>query len=495
MTWYSSNITSGNYTIALSGSDALACNFTTADVYYSSNAGQFWTKSFTAPVNLSTFVMDGPKAVGVRINSAPPLVYYTTTGGVSFNETETIFASGINRSIAMSGNNAILGRDDGLYYSTNVGQTWSVSNRSAGAFGTVAMANSLNAIAGSTTIGIWYTTNGGATWTQSSQTTGNYQMLAISGTNAIATRTNGGIYYSTNSGVSWTQSNLTTGTFDQLAINSTGRAIATSRTSTNIGVYYSNNGGQTWMPSGGIPVNAYQISINDSGAIAGASQFANGAGMYYSTNGGQDWTLSNYTTQKFVFALLSGNNAIAANIGNGIAYSTSPLCFHCGTLVLCEGNIHRPIHELQPGDRVLTHCHGLVPIKHIGSATMYNGLFSKPSTFLYRHKQSGLQVSGEHRMLVEPDAFPDEARAEQKKKYGLDANHTDNQVNGLLMWMACLHPDFERVEEFGAFPMYHLVLEHDNEPMRHYGIYVTKQNLVAETCHEADFYKMVQKEK
>lgn len=490
MSWSASNITSGDYGIAISGTNAVCGNTSSASVNYSSNAGQTWLSSAVAAA-LNAFALDGLNGVGVQLNVTSAPAYYTTNGGSGFSQSATVF-TGQHRSLAMSGNNAILGRSAGLYYSTNAGVTWTVSNRATSIFVTVAMANSSNAIAGSTnSVGIFYTTNGGQTWTQSSQTTGAFTQVAISGTTAIASMSSGGIYYSTDSGATWTQSNLTSGTYTQLAINSSGQAIAASRT-TATGIYYSTNGGQTWTLSDAA-VDSYVLYMNSSGggALAGASQTATGTGMYYSTNGGQNWTLSDYTSQRFNSTLLTGNNAIASVFGGGLAYSTGPLCFHHDTLVLCEGGIHRPIHELSVGDRVLTHHHGFVPIKHIASSQLINGLYSKPSAFLYRHRAiPELMLSGEHRLLVKPDAFPEEARAKQLRHYGLDANLPENQVDGLLMWMACLHPDFERVEEPGTYSMYHLVLEHNDEPMRHYGIFVTEQNLVAETCHEADFHKM-----
>lgn len=482
MSWSASNLTTNNYVIAISGSIAI-CGNTLISSFRSTDAGQTWNQIVSGPPSgMNAITIDGTNGIGLLLNSGTTTVYYTTDGGTSYTASSTPFAIGQHRALAMMGNNAILGRSNGLFYSTNAGQTWTVSNQPSGNFTIVAMGNSLNAVAVLANMGIYYTTDGGATWNQSSQTTGNYQALAMSGANAIATLNSGGMYYSTNSGQTWAQSNVISGTPNQLAINSTGQAIA-SANNLAIGIYYSTNGGQTWSVSNAV-TDRYVMSITNTGAIAGAVPSAAGSGMYYSTNGGQNWTLSDYTSQKFNAVILSGSNAIASVFNGGIAYSTGPLCFHRDTLVLCEGNVHRPIHELQPGDRVLTHRHGPVSIKHIGTATLHNGLFSKPSTFLYRHKQSGLQVSGEHRMLVEPDAFPEEARDEQKKKYGLE-----EEVDGLLMWMACLHPDFERVEESGAFPMCHLVLEHDNEPMRHYGIFVTDYNLVTETCHEADFHK------
>lgn len=433
--------------------------------------------------------MDGNNGFGILSTATAAPVYYTTDGGQTFTASSTPL-TGTSAFISLVGTRGILARSDGLWYSSNAGQTWTQSNLTGFSMNSVAMASATVALASSTTagIGIYYSTNGGVTWTQSLQTTGSFRVaIANNSALAIAARISGGFYYSTNAGVNWTVSNISTGTYNQIVINSSGQAISSSN-NMNLGIYYSSDGGQTWSQSN-LTTQGYLLSQTETGAIAAASSTNVSAfGMYYSTNGGQTWTVSNYTSQLFRACALFGSNAVAALDGtSGIIYSTGPLCFHRDTLVLCEDDVYRPIHELQVGDRVQTYKHGLVPIRHIASFELINGLFSAEAAFLYKHRQTGLMVSGEHRMLVSPDAFSEEARAEQKRKYGLD-----EEVDGLLMWMACLHPDFEKVPEHGSYSMYHLVLEHNDEPMRHYGIYVNG-GLIAETCHEADFHKLRKK--
>lgn len=487
MSWSASNITTGNYSIAASGSNCIAG---TAGILYSTNTGQTWTSASGAP-NLNTLAMDGSNVVGCIVGPNNQPIYYSSNSGQSYAVSSTSFIGG-HRCIAISGSNAVAGRSDGIWYSTNGGQTWTVSNVSFNC-GVIAMGSSTNGIASSTSENtpLYYTTNGGQTWTMSNITSGIFSRLVCIGSYAIAARNTSGLLYSTDSGQTWTTSNISTGTWQNVSLDSTGRALASS-TSSSVGIYYSSNGGQTWTQSSTTTTGNYLVSINGTGGIAGATSGSSTSGMLYTTNGGQNWTLSDYTTQKFNAVILSGSNALSSVVSSGLAYSTGPLCFHRDTVVLCENGQYRPIHELTAGDRVQTYKHGLVPIKYIASSSLINGLFCAESAFLYRHRKTGLMVSGEHRMLVEPDSdvFSEEARTEQKRRYGLDVNtNANDQVDGLLMWMACLHPDFEKVDACETFHMFHLVLEHDNEPMRHYGIFVNG-GIIAETCHEADFYKI-----
>ena len=68
-----------------------------------------------------------------------------------------------------------------------------------GSFNSVSLSG-VNGIAGSgSNLGIWYTTNIGQTWTQSNLTTNNFNSVFLSGTNGIAgSGSSLGIYYTTN---------------------------------------------------------------------------------------------------------------------------------------------------------------------------------------------------------------------------------------------------------------------------------------------------------
>lgn len=486
-------LSNGPYPFSLYETNAI-CGNTASPVYYSTNGGQTWAENESGILNLDTFSLSSSNGVACRTIIDGEPIYYTSDGGLSWTESETSFSGANHRAVAVASPNAILARTDGIWASSDSGATWTLEVTDETAL-SVAMADSSHAIVG-TLSGIYYTDDGGQNWTPALATSSLFDVLTFSGTYALASGSSSqGIYYSTDSGHTWQQSSIATGNYN-LAVNSLGQGIA-SNASSGGGVLYTTDGGATWTNSnlntGG---RIFVLSMTTTGALAACSNFAS-VGIFYSVNGGATWTPSANVNDGLTSSIaLVGNNALAnLSLGNnGIAYSSGPLCFHRDTMVLCENNQYRPIHELRVGDKVVTYRHDLVPIKHIASTELINGLFSQPSAFLYRHRTiPGLQVSGEHRILVRPQVFHPRARVAQKRLHGLDANLPENKVDGLLMRMACFHPEFERVDDREVFTMYHLVLEHENEPMRHYGIYVNG-GVIAETCHEAGFHQVTKQQ-
>jgi len=151
--------------------------------------------------------MDGAKAIA---GSAGEGLWYSTNSGQTWTQSDK--STGFFYAVSMVGPNAIAGSaGEGLWYSTNYGQTWAQSDKSTDSFNAVSMVGA-NAIAGSDTEGLWYSTNSGQTWTQSDKSTGSFKAVSMVGTNAIAgSNDNTGLWYSTNSGQTWTQTNITTG--------------------------------------------------------------------------------------------------------------------------------------------------------------------------------------------------------------------------------------------------------------------------------------------
>lgn len=492
MSWSNSSLTTDYFpSIALSGSVAL-CGGEELNAFYSTNAGQTWSDA-NAIDGYNVFALSNSIGIaGLNTVGEPPSVMYTTNGGAAWSSSNL---SGSVNALAISSLNAVASiSGDGIYYSTNGGQTWTQSNITTDDFNCLYMVPSSTVVlAGSASgSGIFYSTNNGQTWTQSSMTSDNVLSLAASGSNAVAgSGGNTGLYYSSDSGVTWTQSGIIFGDWPYVGIDDQGRAIAAS--TSFAGIFYSTNSGANWSGSN-ISIGTFSLSMNDSGAIAAA--LADATGIYYTVDGGQTWTASNFTTSTYFNAILSGGNAIASSaVGNGMAYSSGPLCFHRNVLILCDAGpgrrrVYRPIYHLKVGDKVWTHRHGAVRIKHIASAELICGLFSDDAAQLYRHKKTGAMITGAHRLLVEPNEMPASIAAEQKRRYGLDQH-----VDGMAMWMTCLHPDFEKVDSVATFgknkkqQLFHLVLEHDNEPTRHYGVYMN-DGVLAETCDEVGFQRM-----
>ena len=233
---------------------------------------------------------------------------------------------------ALVGTNAIAVSysTNGLWYSTNSGQTWIQSNITTGTFVSCAMVDA-NAIAGSlSNTGLWYSTNSGVTWIQSTSvtpgvviTSNSFRYVFMVGTNAIAgsnVGSNIGLWYSANSGQTWTQSNKTSSGFRGLYMLSDGKALAMDYVG---GIWYSTDNGVTWR----ISLNAtnsifYTSAMVGQNAIAGTA--TSNTGLWYSSDSGVTWTQSNITTGNFAYVYMVGANAIAAPFSyTGLLYSTN----------------------------------------------------------------------------------------------------------------------------------------------------------------------------
>ncbi len=249
-----------------------------------------------------------------------------STGTVVGNTTTTL------ENASIDGNNAVAdGGGNGLFYSTNAGQTWTQTNVTTGSFNSTSISGNFAIAASNSNLGVWYSVNSGSgfdTWTQAQLTggggltTGTFVSVSISGTNAVASSVSG-ILFSTNAGQTWTQSNIIS---DNWKVFLSGlRAIAGAQ-NINAGLWYSSDGGSTWTVSNINDVSVRSISMSGSNAVA-AFSVDNGPvlppqyGTYYSTNYGQTWTQT--SSDNIQSVAISGSNAIAGSGNNlGILYST-----------------------------------------------------------------------------------------------------------------------------------------------------------------------------
>lgn len=251
----------------------------------------------------------------------------------------------------------------GIYYTTNSGQTWTLSSSfTSYIFTSLAISSSgTYGIAGSVSNGIFYTINNGITWTQSTSVISvTINSLSLSGTNGIAGSVSNGLYYTTDSGQTWTQisnyntlsfgsvslygqygvagsnsgifatfdsgaqlysTNITTGFFNSVSFSGTS-GIASFTGAPNTGIYYTlNNDILTWNPSN--LTSNFCVSLSNTNGIAGSTSGTTGSGIYYTITSGQTWIVSNVTSGKFNSVYLSGNLGIACSASNKGIYYTS----------------------------------------------------------------------------------------------------------------------------------------------------------------------------
>ncbi len=211
----------------------------------------------------------------------------------------------------------------GVYITSNGGMNWSTSLGPVTIWSVAASGNSVYAVIWADRI--WKTTNSGGLWEPVSPG-GNVKSVAVSepyiygGFQNYTSGGNGGVHYSTNNGVNW--SIAISGKEIKVVTCSASLVVAGTLddTSRSGGVYVSENHAQDWVRTSldSVPVQALKISGNS--IIAGIDNhyypgFQDYAGVWVSTNKGQSWTQRNEG--------LSGlsNRAISSiEIHNGYAF-------------------------------------------------------------------------------------------------------------------------------------------------------------------------------
>ena len=422
-------------------------------------------------------------------------LYYSSDYGHNWNVSD--ISSGFFQSVFMNQNNAIAGSNGkGLYYSSNYGHSWTISDISSENFNSVFMDQS-NAIAGSNN-GLYYSSNYGHSWTISIP--GFFNSVFMDQSNAIAgARFNIGLYYSSDYGHSWTQS--IPGTFQSVFMDQN-NAIAGSGN----GLYYSSNYGHSWTISDISSGSFNSVFMDQSNAIAGSS-----TGLYYSQNSGQTWIQSNQTNGNFTSVFMDQSNAIAGS-DNGLYYSsnyghtwnktnvttqvnavfmnqnnrlsggvetyyyTELVCFKEGTKILTDKG-YVAIQDLKKGDLVKT-VNDFIPIHAIGKREIYHpAAQNRDKDQLYKCSPEhfpvfeDLVITGCHSILV------DEFKGEREKTIEIngDAYVTENKYR----LPACVDERTTVYETPGTYTIYHFALENDDY-YNNYGVYAN--GLLVESC-------------
>jgi len=265
--------------------------------------------------------------------SATPSLDYTTFG--QNWTTNSLPASGY-AGCAMSANGqyqvATL-TSGGIYYSSNYGQTWTLSISGVVFFGIALSASGQYGAActNGSPFNIYISSNYGQTWTSTGQAlAGTNGRIAISASGQYITalpRTTGFIYRSSNYGLSWTTAGSSL-TWFSVAMSASGQYQVAGTNQASQSSYYSSNYGQTWIASTGAPSSQelWTLTMSASGQYACLATIS--SGMYYSSNYGQTWAAASGATSVMTVVAMSasGQYAICASANtnpNYIYYSTN----------------------------------------------------------------------------------------------------------------------------------------------------------------------------
>lgn len=215
------------------------------------------------------------------------------------------------------------GFDNGIYFSTDFGKSWSQSDIKFGNILSVFLSG-LNGIAGSgSEFGIFYTVDGGKIWNQSivlgtnNPIFGNFNSVYLFGNDGIAgSGSDQGIWYTKNKGINWSPSSLNSSlrSFNSITLSGL-NGIAGSNSKT--GIYYTIDKGKNWIQSDYTNINISSVSLYELNGIAG------GEGLSWTDDGGKIWNTSNLVDGTYNLVNLRGNNGIASNNLDGLYYSTN----------------------------------------------------------------------------------------------------------------------------------------------------------------------------
>jgi hypothetical protein len=511
--WTNSNNTSIN-AMSLSTSKSIIGKNSGLGLFYSPDSFVTISQALNTTPIIRSLCSSSTNSI-ITLN--PSGIAYSSNSGVDWTLASGQEASLIFQSSSISGTNAVAcaNQNSLVYYSSNSGQLWSPSSIT----GTIAGNPNVIYIDGnnaclcsntSETTGIWYSSDLGATWQVSNITAGMFNDIKISGSVAIAcSASNSGIYYSQNSGAFWTQTSTTSiQTLNFVNVQIFGlNAVSSSN-----GIYYSSDGGDSWNISDAVQSSWFIYNFNDSNVIAGNN---NNNGIIYSSNLGVEWIASNKTTLDYQIGHTNGflsfagsnsqSNIVQYSSDNGqtynntnitgkitgitynsttqnaliggdklLVYSANIPCFNENTTLLTDSNEYVLISLLKENDILKTYKDGDKKIKYIKSFFIYNDSLSSLNT-MYKMKNSDFTISGGHSILV--DELDEDEKNIQKNDYGFEHKIHDKHLN-----LACVSKLFEKIEDKRKFILYHIVLENDDEN-KNYGVYANG-GILTETINE-----------
>jgi hypothetical protein len=180
--------------------------------------------------------------------------------------------------------------------------------------------------------------------------------------------------------------------------------------------------------------------------------------------------------------------SIDTHVQMNVTDAVNPACFIEGTKLLAhikDKDTYVKIEDLRTGDLVKTHLHGYKPIKFIGKGRMtnnpeqWNGCVRKlPKS---ADMIDDLFVTGAHSILVDS--------LSEKEKEGMLAIYgtTDRKIDDKTLVLSWVSDNFEAVDDNTDYTYYHLVLEHDNDHEKRYGIWAN--GVLTESQSEKHFFK------
>jgi ligand-binding sensor domain-containing protein len=228
-------------------------------------------------------------------------------------------------SLAISGTNIFAGTWNGVFLSTDNGNSWTAMNTGIppNTYIFSLAVSGTNIFAGTDGSGIFLSTNNGNSWVamNTGLTNLTVRALAVSGNNIFAGTQGDGVFISSNNGGSWSAVNSGFPTLDI-------RSFAVSGTNIFAGTFYSGvfltqTNGNNWTGiNNGLPSYTYvpSLAINGTNIFAGTYN-----GLFVSSNNGSSWTKLNNGMSDTLFTSIAtiGSNIFAGTYDGGVFLSTN----------------------------------------------------------------------------------------------------------------------------------------------------------------------------
>jgi hypothetical protein len=219
------------------------------------------------------------------------------------------------------GSSIYSGTINGIYKSTDNGESWNLSLLSTSDIYCFASVGGY-LFAGRNAAGVCRTSNDGINWSYSGLTSSNVYSLLTKGSLLFAGSQNaayGGVYISTDYGGNWNNvsSGLQSSPVHSFTLSGE-NIFAGVQDSPFNGVYFSVSNGSYWINvTNDLSGFVYSLAVNGTNVFAGTSS----NGIYISTNNGGNWTQTGLTG-KAIYCILTGGNNVFAGTSSGVYLST-----------------------------------------------------------------------------------------------------------------------------------------------------------------------------